>query len=366
MASRQEVLDEYLKAQVRAMKMEEARDELVKRGALPAKKRGSGNKEKTLVKTAAQNILAAKLGATISPAFASPQPDIGARIRYGPEGETEQEHIIAPNDRFHINDPTHPGVYDIFLQVDDAFCKSQVTLASGLMSVDLTNYPGNTTMNGNVGIPLEIKNIISVEVVPFYIPDIAGVNFVLFNRITMAIQEINTMTTRTIGNNYHFAFSVGAVDASGRRLLTPIYPHNSKYIFYKPYNYIDKCTLQFNLMGNSSPIPLPIASYTNATLTVPGLNPAEINIPGHNLVTGQTITILGFSSPNAAVNAAMMIYSGLVVTVTGVNTFTVPVDTTSILAAIPAFTVIIENNRIIVPLQFRGWSDVTTNFIVAT
>ena len=192
------------------------------------------------------------------------------------------------------------------------------------------------TLNNTQGVTNslnELKNITSIKVLPFRIPN--HTDFLTeFRRITLLIEEL--VSQSFIGQEsrrFHFVFKTAAdtITYTNWLDLDPYEMNEGVYTFNKPFTLINKITISF---AN------PLESLTFLTdrydSTTNFGNPATITtIASHGLVTGDKVIFEGFisSNPNrtSIVINNLNRVTGFIATVTGLTTFTIPVNLTTAL-----------------------------------
>jgi len=216
------------------------------------------------------------------------------------------------------------------------------------------NYSGQQGQIGNIYVQDTVKQVIRLQLFPFWLP-ITNPLDIFYNKIRIYVKEfwdagvstefLGATQTDVVNEKYHFEFDIETV-TSTKIFLKPVQPFYNfnkpiarietiSMIFYNPFNEI----IFDNMEG--------IFGITNAVSTI-----FTTNID-HNLETGDLVYVLNFNSTDTIVNNEVNNIKGLIITVTGLNTFTIDVDT-SLLIPIEDVTVVYGSKRIFFQMEFTS------------
>jgi len=202
------------------------------------------------------------------------------------------------------------------------------------------NHVNNVTRaQGTVNTVGTIRDIVAMKVYPIRLPYTTSAENDL-RRVTMLIEEFSAQSFVGHENRrFHFVFDV-EVDGDWIR-LNPYFHNHGIYKFDKPITQFDTVTVTF-----ASPLEEIIldvdrlnASNTYAATAV------MTTVDNHNLSSGNRVYISDFNT-NSPINDAIVISAmnaTHTITVTGDTTFTVPVDTSSIIQSLTGVTVAVTN-----------------------
>ena len=190
------------------------------------------------------------------------------------------------------------------------------------------NHVNNVTRaQGTVNTVGVLRDIIEMKVYPIRLP-YTGSAENDFKRVTMLVEEFSAQSFIGQENRrFHFVFDV-EVDGDWIR-LNPYFHNNGIFKFNKPITQFDTVKISFG-----SPL-------DNITLDTDRLNASNTyestasltTVNDHNLSSGNSIVISEFNT-NSPINDAVVITlmnTTHIITVTGADTFTIPVDTSSII-----------------------------------
>jgi hypothetical protein len=276
---------------------------------------------------------------------------------------TEQDRMVS---RLYT-DHGIKGVYDQYITLDSSLRVYEPANPKDLITFKISSAASGRSGNGGtLIIQRPIENVFEIEIGDFWFPSIGSTaDLNLFNELTILIKNVETMSTYGAqGRPFHFIFDLGTPDSFGRRRATLQSPRNYVYKMLNAYKAMESLDLEFGILGLYAPITLPIDIFYNVQLTL-GSNPAifTTNV-AHGLANGDVVKILEFSSTNPVVDDAMEAAFGLIITVTGATTFTVPVDCTTVVTAPDPFNVIVPFRRMLIPFRIRGASKPDPNIII--
>ncbi len=205
----------------------------------------------------------------------------------------------------------------------------------------ITSQATNTSINTYK----ELERVIDVKVGKFRIPLVTP-NSNRFHKVRLAIMELFPLRYNlTSQPGYHFEFTA---ETDGSYVyLTPVEEFNRIIEFY-PIPLLSKITLLFY-----DPYQVITFAPDRDVYTVNPTNPAFLtSVTGtpNLLVTGDQVLISGFKSPNQQLNNLINTYQ--FVTFIGPDSFTIPVDATSLGAPVSGANVFYSDRRIDVPLEF--------------
>jgi hypothetical protein len=189
---------------------------------------------------------------------------------------------------------------------------------------------------GTVNSVETISNIISMKVLPIRIPNVASFTANGFKRITMLIDEFSSQAfVAQEGRRFHFDFKV-STDTPWLD-LNPYEMNEGIFVFNKPFTVVNTISVSF-----ANPVQPLTFSSDRITSTTNYANPTVITTESaHGLTTGDYVIIEGFkTSDDTTYNSyvsAMNTLSGLVATVTGATTFTVPVNLTPLQTTVTTY-----------------------------
>lgn len=267
------------------------------------------------------------------------------------------------NVRTHTADQSYISVKDYYLTLDN-WSKNvpDSNLPNGFLAFNLFSYFSNMSgTRDKIAMDEELVDAYEITLSPFIFPEITEpATLFAFKRVFIEIANIsrNCIYLRTAGK-YHFECSVG-VASNGTLELTPI-KHRNKIIMKHPLYQTDVLNIIFHVPMRT--IPLPNDTLTINTL-VAGTNPGQIISNNHGLNTGDLIYCDGLQTGISSIDIAINSKDGLIVTFIDPNTFSVPVDCSSLLTNTPIQYIYIAKNRIMLPLHIRGLTSDTTQFIV--
>jgi len=252
------------------------------------------------------------------------------------------------------------------------------------------------TRNQTIGVRNVIENVVSIQIMPFYLPLLPDRPFKLndpqadkglprllanpsssqnsqlqYGRITLLLKEIGLQSISGAQNRrHHFEFEVN--ELSDRLLLTPIAGHDT-YIFTDPIKEIHGLTLCFYNPFDPLEIPNDILNANLVSVTSPPFLELQLH-PGqtHNLVLGDVIFIKGVSTSSSTINRYLNRLEGHLIgtgTTPSLISLNPTVDGTPLglapVHASGAIKIIIPKNRLRVTARIRCLAGRTTNFITS-
>lgn len=208
---------------------------------------------------------------------------------------------------------------------------------------------------GDIRMKDTLKELISMKVNPFWMP-VSRVNNGYYSKIRMLIHEFSAQSTESqqfLANGdikiqeYHFELLV-TQQSFGRFYLEPT--NDGIFKFRKPFARPESITISFTDPFN---VIIPPADYMSASVTP--TNPAVFttNIPTE-LATGDIVYIQNFVSTNTQLNVAVNRERGYIATRLGTNSFSIPVDLSSLPSTITNTLVYIGSKRLIIPIEFTS------------
>lgn len=214
------------------------------------------------------------------------------------------------------------------------------------------NFSGHQGQKGDIYVQDTIKEIKRIQFFPFWLP-IIDPKDIYYNTISLYIKEFwdavsssHILSDNINNEKYHFQFNIEKVEPT-RIYLTPIQPFYNfsksigsieriSTVFYNPFNEI----IFDNMDG--------VYSVVNGVLTTFTLLNGD-----HNLTTGDLVYILNYNSTDSNINDEINNSRGHIITVTGINTFTIPIDT-SLLAAVQDVNITYGSKRIFFQMEFTS------------
>jgi hypothetical protein len=268
-----------------------------------------------------------------------------------------------------INDATFktPVMRTAYIVLDSKF---RSATSDGITSFNwafAVNNPNN--LPGSVSVIGEVRDIMSVRISPFRLPNIESVFSNPLGRTTMAVREWRTQST-IAQEKWYYHFMFAPFSAIGMIDLVPLPdPNSSIYGFRLPVQLNEGITIQF---GNPFiPITfLPDRYIATATSIISSPAPSGVymttffTLNDNTLEVGDLISQFG-SFPMVVTNpnnvpeylAAMNGTTGVIVAALTATTFSVVVNLQN--ATLPlmpdpiSFSFYIENRRILVPLELN-------------
>jgi hypothetical protein len=191
---------------------------------------------------------------------------------------------------------------------------------------------------GTVNTVGNIRDIIQIKVYPIRIPYAAGADND-HHRVTALFDEFSAQSF--VGQENRRFHTVFEAKVDGDFIdLDSRYQNEGIYRFSKPITQFNSITLSF-----ASPLE-PITFDTDRLSST--LTHAAVTIittsANHNLSSGNRVYISSYSTTNAVQDTALIasVNSSHLVTVTGATTFTIPIDTSSINAALTGTVAVVN------------------------
>lgn len=215
------------------------------------------------------------------------------------------------------------------------------------------NFSGHQGQIGNIYVQDTIKEIKRMQLFSFWLP-ITDPRDIFYDTISMYIKEFwdasvttDVLPTETNIEKYHFQFKIQTV-TSTRVYLEPVQPF---YYFNKSIKSLDKISVVFyNPFSKITFDPMEgVFAVTNGVLT----SFATVDGSAHNLATNDLVYILNYNSTDANINSEINDTRGQIITVTGIDSFTIAVDT-SALAPVANVDVVYGSKRIFLQLEFTS------------
>ena len=203
------------------------------------------------------------------------------------------------------------------------------------------NHVNNVTRaQGSVNTVGTIRDIVAVKVYPIRLPYTPSAENDL-RRVTMLIEEFSAQSFVGQENRrFHFVFDV-TIDGDWIR-LNPYFHNEGVFKFNKPITQFDTVTITFGSPLEEITLDVDRLSASNTYAATAVLT----TVGDHNLSSGNKVRISDFST-NSVSNDAVVIAnmnSDHVITVTSDTTFTIPVDTSSIInTSLTGVTVSVTN-----------------------
>lgn len=216
--------------------------------------------------------------------------------------------------------------------------------------VHSAGVPGS---NGDIRLLDTLKEIIQMEVYPFWIP-VGDINEGYYGKIRMLVNEFSPQSTpfyqfledgSTYSNAYHFQFSITQRE-SGRFYLTP---DNPVYRFRKPFARPETITISF-----TDPFQQVLLEPDNMLAVVSNTNPAVFTTLPNDVATGDLVYVQNFNSINPTLNNAVNRKSGYIATRLSSTTFSIPVDLSTLPGPVSNVFVYFGSKRLIIPIEFTS------------
>jgi hypothetical protein len=201
-----------------------------------------------------------------------------------------------------------------------------------------------------------VHQIIQLRAYPFWVPvnnstsnPYAKIRLLIreFSAQSVTVSEFNDPDQSVpTTNNYHFEFEVQ--DVKGDRMY--LVPKQDTYSFRKPINVMDRITTQF-----FTPFEGEVFDPDFGTYTVFYGNPTLFNITNpaaHLLNTGDLTYVYNSNSGDADADDAITRTSGWYITKTGPATFTIPLDTSTLVGSESNVRVYYGSKRVCFELEF--------------
>lgn len=208
---------------------------------------------------------------------------------------------------------------------------------------------------GDIHMKDTLKELIQMRVTPFWIPITEEING-YYDKIRMLIEEFSSQSTEfqqflldgTIKvKNYHFEFLITRREV-GRFYLEPT--NNGLFRFRKPFARPESITISF-----TDPFDTIVPTVDSMTAIVSNTNPAVFTtaLPT-DLNTGDLIYAQDFDSPSNTLNTLVNRDAGYIATKLGPDTFSIPVDLSSLAAPVLGVNVYFGSKRLIIPIEFTS------------
>lgn len=201
-----------------------------------------------------------------------------------------------------------------------------------------------------------VHQIIQLRAYPFWVPvndstsnPYAKIRLLIreFSSQSVTVSEFNNADLSIpTTSNYHFEFDVQQVVAD-RMLLVPV---QDTYSFRKPMNVMDRITTQFFTPFQTEVFDPDFGVYTvfYGAITLFSITSAA----AHLLNTGDLVYVYNSDSGDAAIDAAMNRTSGWYITKVGPATFTIPLDTSSLVGSESGIRVYYGSKRVCFQIEF--------------
>ena len=242
-------------------------------------------------------------------------------------------------------DPKQVSFRDAYLQFDSRFrdLTFDFTDNTGSFRWAINNVPF-LQVDGAVGVVFALQDIVEMELEPFLIPN-DNTYLDYYQRISLFIQEINTQAVMSSENTrYHWLLQRQVV---GNKLL--LTPTRRKMTFIDPIQFLTQATFTFRSPYQAVPFN---EDRMNCTCT-PGTNPVVwTSVLPHNLNSNEPVYFTNVDTGDPAVNTEINNVNGLPIVKLSSTTFSVPVDFTTVAAAITAL-VFFGSKRVVIPVRFR-------------
>lgn len=269
----------------------------------------------------------------------------------------------SQNERTHTADQSWINIKDYYLTLD-SWSKSipDSTPSNGSLSFSLFSYFSNMSdTRDKIALDEELIDVYQIQLSQFVFPEILlPTSLYAFKRMYIDISNItrNCIYVRTAGK-HHFECTIGT-PSNGTVEITPI-KGRDKIILKHPLYQTDVLNVIFRTPMRTIPLPKDVLSPSTL---VAATNPGQIIAPAHGLLNGDLIYCDGFQSNIQSIDNGIKSIDGLAITVIDPNTFSVPVDCTLLLVNTTILYIYIAKNRIMLPLNIRGLTSDTTNFII--
>lgn len=183
----------------------------------------------------------------------------------------------------------------------------------------------------------DIRDIISIQIMPFRIPAVASA-ITPYNRITTFVHELCPQSyVAHEERRFHFIGDVKVKPGGWLEVSSHHYSHG-EFKFNKPITHLDSMTITF-----ATPLEPIVFDKDRLLGTITSYaSPTVIQFPeNHNLTTGDKVYITTFDTINPNADNTFIInmnnLSGLLATVTTPLEITVPVDTSSVITALSGY-----------------------------
>ena len=217
-------------------------------------------------------------------------------------------------------------------------------------------------VQGSATSTIIIKNAIGMECGILYLPIFDNSLIGEYKQISMFINEFSSQSTYiTSKTRYHFLFNAEIVpnNGGGRLRLSPVYGDVSEIRFDPPIPSISNLTISFS--SPADPLSFGFDRDTSPTVQK-GISTGDpttiLTSHDHNLTNGDLVYLEGFTTADAAADAAVITaansVNGYIISNVTSNSFDInALDTSSITAAITLARVIYGSKRFFIPLKFK-------------
>lgn len=223
------------------------------------------------------------------------------------------------------------------------------------------NHVNNVTKaQGTVNTIGVLRDIVEMKVYPIRLPyNQTAEND--FKRVTMLVEEFSAQSFIGHENRrFHFVFDV-EVEGDWIR-LNPYYHNNGVFRFNKPITQFDTVRITFGSPLNSIVLDTDRLNASNTYVSTAVLT----TVVNHKLSSGNSIVIEDFNT-NSPVNDAVVIAlmnTTHIITKTGATTFTIPVDTSSIVTVLTGSIDVVNNSDLVVGTATQFLTELKVNDIM--
>jgi len=217
------------------------------------------------------------------------------------------------------------------------------------------NPAGQAGQMGNIHIQDTLKEIIRMQVSPFWLP-VSSAMSGYYGKVRMIIKEFASQSipvveypfsdeSAPLEYTYHFEFETRRRDKN-KLYLVPIY---NTFNFRTSISRVEKLTIAFRTPFNELEFETDRMDMTMTSALIPTVT----SIVPHNLSTGDLVYFTKYNSVSTTLNTLVNRQEGYFITKTGPNTFTVPIDTTAAGVTLPV-TVYFGSKRLITQIEFTS------------
>jgi hypothetical protein len=217
------------------------------------------------------------------------------------------------------------------------------------------NPAGQAGQMGNIHIQDTLKEIIRMQVSPFWLP-VSSAMSGYYGKIRMVIKEFSSQSIPVVEYPfsdesapleyvYHFEFETRRRDKN-KLYLVPIY---NTFNFRTSIARVEKLTIAFRTPFNELEFEPDRMDMTMTSALIPTVT----SVVPHNLSTGDLVYFTKYNSANSTLNTLVNRQEGYFITKTGPTTFTVPIDTT-VAGVTLSVAVYFGSKRLITQIEFTS------------
>lgn len=222
-----------------------------------------------------------------------------------------------------------------------------------------TNYSWSINPSGQIGQPGTIQiqdtlqQVIQMKIGPFWLPiynplityyDTIRMAITEFSPQSVQVQEYLTTGIQVTPEFYHFEFQIKKM-AGNKVYLVPV---NDTFTFRKSFSQITAITVIFRYPFNILAVQKDYGTYTMTYGVVTTLTTTA----NTNLSTGDLIYIMNSNSGSVIIDQQLMNSSGYIVTMLSPTSFTINVNTSSLIGSQSNITVYYGSKRFTFEIEF--------------